>query len=70
MAQKTVQMKVYGAWLYRGIWDGVTPPPGDNWKLITMRPGRYKEPPAGMEPKSGQVLLLMQGVGCLVVTPN
>ena len=66
---ETLRMQVYGAWLYRGTWDGVTPPPGEDWKLLNMKPGRYQKPPKGMEPQSGQVLLLMQGDKALVVTP-
>ena len=70
MAAETSRMQVYGAWLYEGEWDGVTPPPGDDWKLLHMKPGRFQEAPKELEPKRGQVLLLMQGESCLVVTPS
>lgn len=63
-------LRVYGAWLYRGVWDGQSPPPAEGWKLLTMKPGRFQEAPQGMEPKRGQVLLLMHGESCTVITPD
>ena len=66
---EVMQMKVYGAWKYRGVWDGCTTPPVDGWKLIDMQAGRYDVPPLGYEPGPGEVTLLMQGDHCLVVTP-
>ena len=67
---ESIQMKVYGAWLFQGVWDGVTPPPGEDWKLLNMKPGKFSQAPPGCKPKKGQVTLLMQGVDCLVVTPE
>ena len=63
-----LRMQVYGAWLFRGKWDGKTPPPGEDWKLLRMQPGRFDQAPKDMLPKRGQVLLLMHGEHCDVLT--
>lgn len=70
MGQTILRMKVYGAWLYEGEWDGESAPPGEDWKLVRMMPGRFQKCPEGLEPQAGQVTLLMQGEHCLVVTPE
>lgn len=64
------KVKVYGAWRYKGVWDGHTPPPLDDWELVRVVPGRFQDCPLGMEPMAGEVTLLMQGDSVLVVTPD
>ena len=64
------EMRVYGAWLFRGEWDGKTPPPMEGWKLRRMVPGRFQEPPEGFQPGPGMVTLLGQGDTVIVVTPD
>ena len=62
-------MRIYGAWLYRGVWDGHTPPPESDCELLRMKPGRYAEAPEGFTPQAGQFTILGQGDHMLLVTP-
>ena len=65
-----MRAQVYGAWLYRGEWDGETLVPMEGWELIRMVPGRFDEPPKSVLPTAGQVTLLMHGETCTVITPD
>ena len=63
-------IRVYGAWLFRGVWDGVSQPPQADWECLRMKPGRFQDAPKGFEPVAGQVTLLGQGEHCLLITPD
>ena len=67
----THKVGIYGAWLFKGEWDGETPPPPkEGWELLKMVPGRFTDAPQGLGPGPGQVLLLGQGDTVIVITPE
>lgn len=67
---KTIQTRVYGAWLYEGHYQDGQDVPALGWKLLRMLEGQYDDAPAGMAPNRDQVLLLMHGETATVITPD
>ena len=64
------KLGVYGAWLFKGQWDGKSAPPQEGWELLKVVPGRFTDAPEGLEPGPGQVLMLGQGAHTMVITPE